>query len=111
MIRVGNVSFNQSSIEICAGDNVQITADADNGRLFISAPNINKTNLKQGPFLLSGEHIEICAGKNIEITSIHPNTLIIGADISKEQLKIIELNKRIENLEKVIAVLLKDKKK
>lgn len=110
-ILVGNISLNSASVELCAGDNVRIQVDPDTKQIFISAPAINMTRLKHGPFSLIGEMVEIEAGPNIKINSVHPNKLIIGADITREQLRILELEKRLENMEKVVATLLKDKKK
>ena len=106
-IRVGNTVFEDNNIELCPGWNVTLTTD--DKKVIISAPNINKTTLKNGPFLLSGEHIVIEAGKNIIISSVHPNKLIIGADISKETLRIVDLEKRVSNLEVALSSLLKRK--
>ena len=36
------------------------------------------TRLKQGDFMLEGEHIEIRAGQGVKISSIHPNILVIS---------------------------------
>jgi hypothetical protein len=109
-ILVGNISLNGASVELCAGENVKVQVDPETKQIFISAPAINLTRIKNGPFSIMGEQVIIEAGKNIVINTIHPNKMVIGADISKEQLKILNLESRIENLEKVIATLLKDKK-
>jgi len=110
-ILVGNLSLNAASVEICAGDNVKIQADPETKQIFISSPTLNYTRIKHGPFMVQGEFVEIESGPNIKINSVHPNKLIIGSDISREQLRILELEKRLENMEKVVATLLKDKKK
>jgi len=105
-IRIGNEVLKES-IEICAGENVKILVDGN--KIFISAPALNHTRLKQGPFLLSGSDIEIQAGPNIKISSANPNTLVIGADVSRETLRIIELEKRCQNLELALAGVLSAK--
>jgi uncharacterized protein YlzI (FlbEa/FlbD family) len=102
-VRVGNDIVTGYPVEICPGENIKILADK--GKVFIAAPVINQTRLKQGPFFLYGEYIEVEAGPNIQITSAHPNKLIIGADISKETLRIISLEQRVENLEKALVGL------
>jgi len=105
-IQVGN-DILKESIEICAGDNVKILVDGN--KIFISAPMLNQTRLKQGPFILAGQEIEIQAGPNIKISSANPNTLVIGADVSRETLRIIELEKRCQNLELALAGVLSSK--
>lgn len=96
-------------VQICDGDNICIFTDKDNN-IIISAPQINKTNIKNGEFLISGDSVEIEAGRNISITTVHPNKMIIGADFDKENAKIRHLEDRVSNLEKAIALLLREKK-
>lgn len=95
-------------VQICEGENINILLDKENN-LYLSAPDINYTRMKVGAFNLSGKEIEIEAGRNVYLTTTHPNKLIIGCDFDKEKATILRLEKRIENLERVIAKLLKDK--
>jgi hypothetical protein len=92
--------------QLCEGENVKIDLDKE-GNLFISAPAINHTSMKIGDFVVAGNTVEIEAGRNVHLTTAHPNKLIIGCDLDKEKAIIVRLEKRIENLERVIAKLLK----
>ena len=96
-----------SKLQLCPGENVDIFEK--DGEVFISAPSLNKTNLKVGEFIVSGNEVEILPGRNVVLTTSHPNRLTIGVDLDKEKAIIIRLEKRIENLERVIAKMLKDK--
>lgn len=96
-----------SEFQLCEGENIQIFEK--DKELFISAPTLNKTTLKVGDFVVSGNEVEIIAGRNIILTTAHPNQITIGADLDKEKATILRLEKRIENLERVVAKLLKDK--
>jgi hypothetical protein len=93
--------------EFLAGENIKITIDGD--KTIISAPQLSNTNIKNGPFMLSGQCVEIEAGKNIKISTSHPNKMIIEADFAKELVRIVDLETRIASLEKVIASLLRKK--
>lgn len=94
-------------MKLRAGANVQIIEEGED--TFIHAPTINKTVIKNGAFTLSGEAIEIIAGEHIRITTAGKDKLTITADIDKEKLRIIELEKRVTNLEKVIVSLITPK--
>lgn len=97
------------NVQLCAGENIKITADPETQRVIIEAPTLNNTRLRNGGFVVSGQEIIIDAGRNIVITTAHPNRLIIGVNIDKEIARIIELEKRVENFEKAIALLIGDK--
>ena len=91
--------------EILAGENIKITIDGE--KMIISAPNLSNTNIKNGPFTLSGQCVEIEAGKNVKISTSHPNKMIIEADFAKETVRLVDVENRIASLEKVIASLLR----
>ena len=93
--------------QLCEGENIKIFVK--DKELFISAPEINKTNMKVGGFNIAGNEIELIAGRNIHMTTAHPNILTIGCDFDVEKATIARLEKRIENMERVIAKLLKEK--
>ena len=94
-------------MEILAGENIKVTVDGD--KTIISALTINQTRLKNGPFIVSGNEVVIEAGERIKISTVHPDKLIISADINKEIVRIVDLETRIANLEKVISKLLRTK--
>ncbi len=96
------------SVQICEGENIKIYLDKDKN-LYISAPEMNFTNLKVGDFKIAGNEVEIEAGRNIHLTTSHPNKLIIGCDLDREKATIARLEKRIENLERIIAKIIKGK--
>ena len=96
-----------SKYQLCEGENIKLLVK--DKEFFISAPSINKTNLKVGDFVVSGNEVEIIAGRNVVLTTAHPNQLTIGADLDKEKATILRLEQRIENLERMIVKLLKDK--
>lgn len=98
---------NISDFQLCEGENISIIER--NNELFISAPSINDTRLRHKEFVISGKEIEIESGRNVHITTTHPNKMIIGCDFDVEKATILRLEKRIENLERVIAKLLKEK--
>ncbi len=103
------MKYKDSNIEefqLCEGENVKIMLDKDKN-LFISAPEITHTKLKVGDFTVKGNEVEIVAGRNIHLTTAHPNILTIGCDLDKEKSIIARLEKRIENMERVIARLIK----
>lgn len=95
-------------VQLCEGENIKIYIDKDNN-LYISAPELNHTKLKVGDFVVSGNDVEVEAGRNIHLTTAHPNKLIIGCDFDKEKATIARLEKRIENLERIIAKMIKGK--
>lgn len=97
-----------SKFQLCEGENIQLLVK--DKEVFISAPSLNKTNLKIGDFNVSGNEVEILAGRNIVLTTAHPNRLTIGADFDKEKAVILRLEKRVENLEKIIAKFIKENK-
>jgi hypothetical protein len=90
---------------IRAGKNIEIIQDGED--TFINAPVINVTVLKSGVFKVSGDAVEVIAGDGIKITTTHPDKLIISANIDKEKLRIVELEKAVKALQIVIADLLK----
>lgn len=88
-----------------AGENIRIVQDGED--TFIHAPLTNKTTMKQGVFLVQGDAVEVRGGEHIRVTSINPDVLVITVDIDKEKARIVDLERRVKNLEKVIADLLK----
>ena len=94
--------------QLCEGENIKIYLDKEKN-LYISAPEISHTKIKVGEFVIAGNEVELVAGRNIHITTAHPNVMTIGCDFDKEKATIARLEKRIENLERVIAKMLKDK--
>jgi hypothetical protein len=90
------------------GENIKIVIEGED--TFISAPVINRTSVKNGAFTLSGENIEIVEGEHIRMRTAAPNKLFISANIDKEKLRIVDLETRVKNLEKVIVVLMKEGK-
>ena len=94
-------------MKLRAGVNIVILEDG--GELFISAPLINRTVLKNSAFTLSAECIEFIAGEHIRFATTGKDKLTITADIDKEKLRILELEKRVTNLEKVIVSLITPK--
>ena len=96
-----------SKFQLCEGENIKLLQK--DKEVFISAPSINKTTLKVGDFVISGNVVEVIAGRNVVLTTAHPNQLTIGADLDKEKATILRLEQRIENLERMIVKLLKDK--
>jgi len=94
-------------MKIRAGQNITVTEDGED--VFINAPVINKTVMKHGPFMISGDSVEILAGEHIEISSAHPDKLTIKVNIDREKARIADLEKRVENFEKVVASLLRKK--
>jgi hypothetical protein len=98
-------------MEICAGENVKVLVDEKVGKVFISAPEVNKTRIKQGAFILSGPHVELVAGTKMVVKSIHPDKVVLEVDVSEEQLRILTLEKKVETLEKIAGLLIKDRKK
>lgn len=92
-------------MKIREGENIKIVEDGDD--VFVHAPLVNKTTLKHGVFTIQGDAVEIVAGEFIKISTAHPNKIIISAQIDKEKARIISLESRVANLEKVITDLLK----
>jgi hypothetical protein len=95
-------------MKIREGQNIKVTEEGED--VFISAPVINKTVVKHGPFILLGECIEIFEGEHIRFQTAAPNKLTVSANIDKEKLRIVDLETRVKNLEKVIVVLMKEGK-
>ncbi len=95
-------------VQLCEGENIKIYVDKDNN-LFVSAPDISHTRLKIGDFTITGNEVEVIAGRNVKLTTAHPNILTIGCDFDKEKAVLARLEKRIENLERIIAKILKNK--
>ncbi len=92
--------------QLCEGENIKIYVDKYKN-IFISAPAMNHTKLKVGDFIVTGNEVEIKAGRNVCLTTSHPNVLTIGVDIDVEKAIIARLEKRIENLERMVAKLIK----
>jgi predicted RNA-binding protein with EMAP domain len=92
-------------MKIREGENIKVVEDGED--VFIHAPLTNKTTLKHGVFTLQGDAIEILAGEGIQIKTAHPNKMTFSVNMDKEKSRIVTLEKRVENLEKVIADLLK----
>lgn len=97
-----------AGFQLCEGENIKIYLDKDKN-VYVSAPNLNNTNITSGGFSLCGKEIEIKAGRNIHITTAHPNILTIGCDFDVEKAIIARLEKRVENLERMVAKLIKEK--
>lgn len=81
-------------------------------KIIISAK--NTTRIKEGVFSLEGKEIIIEGGKGVTISSRHPNILVIHANLSKVEEKILELeeevNKRLEIIEKCFSKIMKQVK-
>lgn len=101
-IKIDNDSIVSDSISLGHCNNVKITVDQDNKKIIFSAPTLNHTRLKNGAFEVSGEYVELVAGDNIIIKTAHPNKVIIGSNIDKYIVALLELQKRFDNLEKVV---------
>lgn len=90
-----------------AGSNIEFKHIGD--KTFITAR--DTTKIKEGNFLLEGDHVEIRAGQGVKISSIHPNIIVVSVDTTKQDERIYdlqqEMNKRLETIERVFSKILK----
>ena len=83
-------------------------------KILISTKSETSLELKEGNFHLKGDQLIIKAGHGIKISSVHPNVLVITADTTKQDEKIFDMKKqmdeRLKNIEAIFVKIVKANK-
>lgn len=108
-VQVGNDVLVGKTIEFGEGNNIKLTI-AD-GKLIIGTHGENTTSIKNGHFIIKGEHIEVVAGRGITISTAMPNRLVISCNMDKYVEEVEALKKRFVVIEGALTKLLKAIKK